>query len=49
MKQIKIIRESSLQDFEVEINKLLSEGWKMKGNFIIDVENFHHQIMIKKQ
>lgn len=48
MKQIKIVREANPKDFESKINKLLSAGWKIKGNFIIDYECFLYAIMIKK-
>ena len=47
MIKIKIIKESNLQDFENEINRLISDGWKAIGNIVVD-ENFHYQKMKKK-
>ncbi len=48
MKQIKIIRKSSLQDFENKINELVNAGWKIKGDIIIDNENYLYAKMTKR-
>lgn len=48
MKQIKIIRTSSLQDFENKVNELIKIGWKVKGNIIVDNENYLYAKMSKK-
>jgi hypothetical protein len=45
--EIKIIRESNLNDFEKSVNELLSTGWKTKGNLIIQGGQ-HYQKMKKK-
>ena len=47
MIKIKIIREPNLQDFENEINRLISDGWKANGNIVVD-KKFHYQKMTKK-
>lgn len=49
MKQIKIIREINLKDFERTINESLSEGWELNGNFILDSENYLYQMLEKKK
>lgn len=48
MKQIKIIRKSILQDFENKVNELTNAGWKIKGNIIIDNENYLYAKMTKR-
>lgn len=47
MKKVKIVREANPQDFENQINELLSENWEINGNFCIDNENYLYLIMTK--
>ncbi|WP_421497818.1 hypothetical protein [Flavobacterium columnare] len=47
MTEIKIVSELNPQDFETKINELLRNGWKIKGDFCIDNENYLYLIMTK--
>ncbi len=46
-----VVRKSNLNEFEIEVNKLLNDGWKLQGNISIILNNdnatIYHQSLIK--
>lgn len=47
MKQIKTIRESSLEDFDNKIIEMLSQNWKIKKGTFFVTESHNYIIMYK--
>lgn len=47
MRTIKIIRETTLKDFETKINEHLSNGWTLKGNLCIGETEFIQMLQKK--
>ncbi len=47
MREVKIIREGRLADFETKINELLAKGFKLDTNFKIEDDGTLYALMFK--